>query len=68
MVRRAFDENGLKIGEQIFTGELIKRKQSGKWPAVTLEKTIRMTLPDGKKAARFETEVLDLVTGARVRL
>ena len=68
VVRRAFNEDGIKLCEQIFTGELLKRKKSGKWQNIRLEKQINLTIPQGQKATRFETEVLDLITGTRVRL
>ncbi len=66
VAQRAFDGEGNLMAEQVFTGLLFKKKKSGSWPKVQLEKELVLGISDRALPTRLETTILDLISGRKV--
>ena len=59
------NEAGQLVSEQVFTGELHKKKEKGGWPGKAISKKLPLNTK-GNKGNRVELRVIDLTTGKTV--
>ncbi len=59
----AWDTSNQLIGEQIFTGEIFKRKQQGNWPSQSISESLHMNIQVRDDASLVEIKVVDLTSG-----
>lgn len=64
---KIYGDNGRLLSEQVIPGQVSAFKENGRYDYPRLEADIKTNLPEGVQAVRVETEIIDLVTGIRVK-
>lgn len=67
MSHRLYDTQGELVVEKVLTGEVLSRKENGRYPKDPIMKRFSFDLRPNTRPGRLETEVTDLTTGRKVQ-